>query len=559
MKKITQAPNSVNGKAKREELERQLLVERNLPMLEHVLLIGVIRSQLFYRLIRSRVCPPSSTGLPGSRRHDFVRADFNRVFAIVARYYDGLTSPETPGDYSIDIQTLHLLLTKEVEAERMQKEVAEAIEIWLVPDAMTLEFDQKFLFGLPSTPVFLQWQEDRVSREGLDRLQFQAQTGTGRITIADWERCLRAVKQASRNPTQDFVVTTIDDIISDDGEAPEWVVEGLVPIARVCTLSSRAKSHKSFTAIDLSLSAPAAHDWLGFRLKRSLAVYVNFELGQKTLRARIKKIAYEKGIDLEKLRGWFTPISVKSAGLLKETSPTGSRHAFTEAMLERLADKIEACFEAAIEANRECANAPRVVCLDSFYNLHGGKLNENDAGDVSFVYHLVREFGERLNAAVIVIHHFSKGDPNQKMSGDRAAGSRVHRQAPDTYIELVPHQLPGAYIFESDLRDYPAIEKFCVRWHYPILRRAPELDPEAVKQAGGRKKKYSIDDILAVLGDRALQSKEWAGECEEKRGISHATFYRLRDQAEQAGRVAGNREGKWVVTGVSEIPPKAKS
>jgi len=70
----------------------------------------------------------------------------------------------------------------------------------------------------------------------------------------------------------------------------------------VGVVAARAKSHKSWVAIDLALSATAGKDWLGFACKAVPVVYVNFELSKKSLFHRVKRIAEAKHIDLAALK-----------------------------------------------------------------------------------------------------------------------------------------------------------------------------------------------------------------------------------------------------------------
>ena len=80
--------------------------------------------------------------------------------------------------------------------------------------------------------------------------------------------------------------------------AGEWVLA----VGGIATISGRAKTQKTWCALDLCLSAATGdHSWLKFKVKRSKTVYVNLELSHKTLMFRIKAIAEAKGINLKDL------------------------------------------------------------------------------------------------------------------------------------------------------------------------------------------------------------------------------------------------------------------
>ena len=191
------------------------------------------------------------------------------------------------------------------------------------------------------------------------------------------------------------------------------------------------------------------------------------------------------------------------------------------------------------ESAPEAAKATRLVVLDSFYNLCGGELNESSLADISAVYALIRDLAARLHSAIVNVHHFAKGDPGQKMAGDRAAGSRAHRQEPDAYIELVPLKTDRAdtYAFEADVRDYPRVEKFGISWRYPLLELVPEVDASEATAPVSRKQRERRKKLLEVLGEQSLTRKAWLDQVTLTFKISSRTFDRDKDEMLEAGDI----------------------
>jgi AAA domain len=333
-----------------------------------------------------------------------------------------------------------------------------------------------------------------------------------------------------------FTICTMEEIMADDGKPPEWVVEYLMPAEGVGTISGRAKEGKTWAALDLCLSVASGTDWLQFKTKQGRACYVNFELGGKTLRSRIKNIAAAKQVELNALKERFLPLTIDTGGLVAAALEQKLEVVFTSLVLEQVRRGLD----------KAGMRNPTMIVLDSFYNF-SGQLNENDAADVGQVYHLLRKLANDLNCMVVVIHHFAKGSPGEKMEGDRAAGSRVHRQEPNTYIELAPHKDDGALIFSVDLRDYPPIPKFCLRFEFPLFEDAPELDPADLKRPprrGRKEKEYDPKEIMALLQDGPLSNGEWLAATIKELDTSQSTFYRAKRELKNAGKVIEKAE-KW--------------
>jgi hypothetical protein len=346
------------------------------------------------------------------------------------------------------------------------------------------------------------------------------------------------VKDAEKDMPDFFAITTMDEVIANDGKTPDWIIEELLPVGGLATISGRAKSYKSWVALDLCLSMADGKDWLGFKTRRGCTVYVNFELSAQTLQSRIKMIADAKEIDLKQLEQRFLPLTIDGAGLLCECSKIRLTELFTSFATEQIKRAVE----------RTGLESPILLVIDSFYNIIGTQ-NENAAADVAAVYRMIRTLAKQLQCAVTIIHHFAKGAPGDKMDGDRAAGSRVHRQEPNTYIELTPHKEQGAVVFSADLRDYPHVPKYCLRWDVPLMVDAFDLSADDIQQPlrRGRKPEHSVDDILSLLRPKGMTTTEWMVAADEA-GISNSSFHRLRKRAEIARMIEKNDAKKWLKT-----------
>ncbi len=105
-------------------------------------------------------------------------------------------------------------------------------------------------------------------------------------------------------------------------------------------------------------------------------------------------------------------------------------------------------------------------------------------------------------AAVVVAHHFAKGDSTAKNAIDRMSGAGAWARDPDSILVLTPHEEPDCFTVTSVLRNLPQVPEFVVEWDYPLMRLAPELNPEALRRPQSRNKICTEHEFMeAVLSD----------------------------------------------------------
>src|SRR5580704_2979574 len=115
------------------------------------------------------------------------------------------------------------------------------------------------------------------------------------------------------------------------------------------------------------------------------------------------------------------------------------------------------------------------IFLDPTYKLMGGR-NENAAGDIGELLNEFEKLAVQTGAAVICSAHYSKGNQAGKESIDRTSGSGVFGRDPDTIMTLTQHMEQDAVVAEFNLRNFPPMESFTVRWDNLLFRRC-DLDP----------------------------------------------------------------------------------
>jgi hypothetical protein len=183
-----------------------------------------------------------------------------------------------------------------------------------------------------------------------------------------------------------------------------------------------------------------------------------------------------------------------------------------------------------------------LIVLDPIYKCYGD-VDENSAGAVAGLMNALESLAVETGAAVAFGAHYSKGNQAGRESIDRISGSGVFARDPDTILNFTRHEEQDAFTVELTLRNSPPVAPFVVRWLYPLMRRADDLDPAKLRKPSGRTPQHTGDDILKLLTGDGLTATKWE-KAAEKRGISRRTFYRLKNTLEDSGRITQAKD-KW--------------
>jgi hypothetical protein len=141
-----------------------------------------------------------------------------------------------------------------------------------------------------------------------------------------------------------------------------------------------------------------------------------------------------------------------------------------------------------------------LVILDPIYKVLGDR-DENANGQVAGLMNELEQLARRTGAAVIVAHHFAKGDSTTKNALDRMSGAGAWVRDPDSIFVLTPHEEPDCFTVTSILRNQPVLPDFVVRWDFPLLRPALDLNPDALRTPQSKNKRCSDKEFVEkVIG-----------------------------------------------------------
>ena len=122
-----------------------------------------------------------------------------------------------------------------------------------------------------------------------------------------------------------------------------------------------------------------------------------------------------------------------------------------------------------------------LIILDPAYKVLGDR-DENANGEIASLMNELEALAQRTGAAIVVAHHFAKGDSTAKNAIDRMSGAGAWARDPDTIVVLTPHEEPDCFTVTRILRNLPQVAEFVVEWDYPLMRLASDLNPEALRR-----------------------------------------------------------------------------
>jgi hypothetical protein len=242
---------------------------------------------------------------------------------------------------------------------------------------------------------------------------------------------------------------------------PPQVIEGVLHQGCKMILGGTSKSNKSWCLLDLALSVASGEKWWGRRCARMPVVYINFELHVWAVAQRINALCAarpeRKGLGdtlhVWNLRGHNADLTLLRPKLEEQLA----KHQFG------------------------------LIILDPAYKVLGDR-DENANGEIASLMNELEALAQSSGAAVVVAHHFAKGDSASKEAMDRMSGAGAWARDPDSILVLTPHEEQGCFTVTSILRNLPQLPEFVVEWAYPTMKLAADLNPEALRRPQAKKK-----------------------------------------------------------------------
>jgi hypothetical protein len=260
----------------------------------------------------------------------------------------------------------------------------------------------------------------------------------------------------------------------DPPKAPPQIIEGVLHQGCKMVLGGTSKSNKSWCLLDLALSVASGQPWWGRPCIKMPVVYINFELQPWALAERLGALCMarpeckglKESLALWNLRGHNADLTLLRPKLEEQLA----RHQFG------------------------------LIIIDPAYKVLGDR-DENANGEIAGLMNELEALAQCSGAAVVVAHHFAKGDSTVKSAMDRMSGAGAWARDPDSIVVLTPHEEENCFTVTSILRNLPQLPEFVVAWDYPLMRVAKDLNPDALRRPQAKNKVCTDKEFLeAAVG-----------------------------------------------------------
>lgn len=279
------------------------------------------------------------------------------------------------------------------------------------------------------------------------------------------------------------------------------LIDGILRFGHVGLIAGKGKSGKSWSGIELSVAVATGGEWFGHKCARGRILFVDPELDKRSMDNRFAKVCAAMGADPAEVEASVVRWSLRGVMRADDKPPT----------VADLAHDMEA----------RCSLGDfALVVIDSASCLIEG--DENNSVDVRRFFAHVLRIARATGAAVLVIHHFGKGEAGDRSSIDRARGSSVWGDSPDAPLsltEIFPKEgKPSDYLADgerafvledSGLREFPGMEPLHLIFGYPVHRIdaegvTAEWRPRTSQGRGGKKTGEANRSKSEARADRCI-------------------------------------------------------
>lgn len=249
--------------------------------------------------------------------------------------------------------------------------------------------------------------------------------------------------------------TPLGQLIHDHPQLSDPVIDGILRTAETMNIIAASKVGKSWLMYDLLISLATGRRWLDtFQCNAGRVLLIDNELHPQTIANRMPKVAAAMRVSMEDINESIDVISLRGKGMT----------------LDKLASTIK----------RIEAGYYNVIVLDAWYRFIPKGVSENDNADVMALYNLLDQYAAESGAAIVAVHHASKGKQGDKAVTDVGAGAGAQSRAADAHVVLRPHEEDGCIVLEAAVRSFKPIEPLALRWEFPLWSRAEGVDTSAL-------------------------------------------------------------------------------
>lgn len=290
-------------------------------------------------------------------------------------------------------------------------------------------------------------------------------------------------------------IVTLGQLCDQKPTTPPLIIGGILHQGCKMILAGTSKSNKTWCLLDLACSVASGADWWGRKCTQGDVLYINFELHDWSIHQRLLSLAHARPdigssvmtrLFIWNLRGHNTDITMLRPDLMEQIT----------------------------------AGRFSLVIIDPAYKVLGNR-DENANGEIASLMNEFEAIAKQSRAAVVLAHHFAKGDSSSKQAGDRMSGAGAWTRDPDAILILTPHEEEDCFTVTSIIRNLPKLDEFVVRWTHPTLTPDDTLNPAALRRPQTKNKVMSDADFVSkFLTDEPQSTKDICQAAEASKLIS---------------------------------------
>ncbi len=257
---------------------------------------------------------------------------------------------------------------------------------------------------------------------------------------------------------------TWSDLIAANPDREPPIIDGLVREGQIMNVVSSSKAGKSWMCYGIAMAVLSGRKWLDeFPTTKGKVLLIDNELSPQELSHRTRKVAENMGIDIGE---YGDQLVIKT---LKRKPQS----------LSELAGFFEG-----IQPHEF-----RLIILDAMYKFCEPKSDENSNADMSRFYAMLSTYAEQTKAAILLVHHSTKGDQSDKRITDVGAGAGSQSRAADCHLIFREHAEGDAMVLDATVRSFPPIEPLAVRFNWPLWEPDRDLDPTQLATGTARRRR----------------------------------------------------------------------
>lgn len=273
-----------------------------------------------------------------------------------------------------------------------------------------------------------------------------------------------------------------EDLLRDSPDLRPVVIEGLLRAGETMNVIASPKVGKSWLVLSLVLAVSNGREWLGKATTPGRVLLIDAELHLETIAFRLRKMRAALGFTQEDL---------------VVSSVRGQR--WTVEMIEHA-------------LRNDTEGGYRLIVLDALYRFLPLDGEENANETMTRVYNTLDAIAMQTGAAIVVVHHATKGDQSSKAVTDVGAGAGAQSRAADTHMILRRHEEYDAVVVDAAVRSFAPMEPFVIRCMNPGWELAPDLDPARLLIPARRTRKSTDAEKPAPEPVRAWTPADFAKE-----------------------------------------------